>query len=124
MSTIKERYLELINHYTGGNRRQFSNKLGLSPSVLENVVGRRETNPSFEVLEKTLNAFESINAKWLITGKGKMFSEEPKRSEPGNVGKDALEMIKELASENALLKKENADLKSRQGLGYNLAAEP
>jgi len=118
--TIQSRYKQLIDFYTDGNKRKFSIKIGVSSSVVENIVGSRGSNPSFEIIEKTLSAFEDINARWLILGEGEMIMHADKKKLkapeiPGatlmeeqpttyTITKDALEMIRDLAGENALLK--------------------
>lgn len=120
--TIKLRYEELISHYSAGNKRLFCKQIGIAPSVLENIVGKRQTKPSFDVLVKTLFAFENISARWLITGEGSMDVSKKDTFETSNINE--LKMIKELAGENALLKKEVEDLRKRKGPGnYNLVAE-
>ena len=52
--------------------------------------------------------FVDINPRWLLTGKGSITNEETIATK---TDKSALEMIKDLAAENALLKKENQELK-------------
>lgn len=75
MSTINDRIEQLISHFTKGNKRAFAIKSGLAPTVLENIVGKRGGKPSFDVLEKIVCAFATINANWLITGSGSMEKE-------------------------------------------------
>lgn len=70
--TINERYTELIKVLSKGNKRSFALSIGVTPSVIENVVGTRGGKPSFDVVEKTLYAFANINPTWLLTGKGEM----------------------------------------------------
>jgi hypothetical protein len=73
---IKERFNLLINYYTNGNKRDFSSKAGISATVIENIVGTRQGNPSFEILQKILYAFADINSDWLLTGKGEMLKSD------------------------------------------------
>lgn len=77
---INSRFKEIINTCYNGNKRAFSIAVGLSTSVVENVVGKRNGNPSYEVLEK-ICANANINPEWLLTGKGNMLKsdEEPTR---------------------------------------------
>jgi hypothetical protein len=70
--SINERFEKIIKDFYRGNKRAFSRAVGVSPSVVENVVGTRKGNPSFEVLQKVLVANERINAEWLVVGNGKM----------------------------------------------------
>ena len=77
----KEKFEVLIKHYAGGNKRDFSSKAGVPPTVIENIVGTRQGNPSFEVLQKILFAFADINPEWLLTGKGSMLKSDEKPDE-------------------------------------------
>lgn len=49
--------------------------VGVTPTVIENVVGTRQGKPSFDVLEKVC-ANANISATWLMTGRGKMIADE------------------------------------------------
>ena len=70
--TINERFLKIIKVLYGGNKSAFANAIGVTPSVVENIVGKRQGKPSFDVLEKT-SAIAEINITWLVTGHGEMF---------------------------------------------------
>ncbi|MDE6125969.1 MAG: hypothetical protein K2G30_03345 [Muribaculaceae bacterium] len=74
---INSRLSKLIRLLYGGNKSAFSAAIGVSPSVVENIVGKRQGKPSFEVLEK-ISAIAEINIEWLITGKGDMLAGEAK----------------------------------------------
>ena len=90
MESINER-LTLIINQLGLNKNSFSNKIGLSSnSVIENIVSGRKSKPSFDVLQKTLSTFESINARWLITGRGEMFNSHKKNEALTVVNEPAL----------------------------------
>lgn len=69
--TINERFKEIIKTLYNGNKRAFSMKIGVSPTVIENVVGVRNGNPSYEVLHKVC-ANANINPTWLILEIGDM----------------------------------------------------
>ena len=69
--TINERFIELINKLYSGNNAAFSKAVGVAPSVIQNVVGKRKGKPSYDVIEK-ICAFANINAEWLISGNGDM----------------------------------------------------
>ncbi|MBK5720984.1 S24 family peptidase, partial [Dysgonomonas sp. Marseille-P4677] len=40
----------------------------------ENIVGKRQSNPSFDITNKIINSIEHINIEWLMTGNGNMLS--------------------------------------------------
>lgn len=68
---INERFNSIIQTLFSGNKRAFSTAIGVSPSVVENIVGKRMGKPSFEVLEKVC-AIANINVNWLVKGEGEM----------------------------------------------------
>ncbi len=69
--TINERFDTIIKLLFGGNKRAFALHVGVSPTVVENVVGARQGKPSFDFLQKVcVNA--NISAEWLLMGTGYM----------------------------------------------------
>lgn len=71
---INERFETIIRVLFGGNKRAFANAVGISPTVVENVVGTRKGKPSFDVLEKVC-ANANISAEWLILGEGDLITD-------------------------------------------------
>jgi hypothetical protein len=109
---IKDRLNELITLFSNGNKKLFAETVGVSPTVIENIVGKREGNPSFEVLRKILCAFESVNPDWLINGISPMLKTE----KSGDIVEDNPEMsphIKELINTIREISEENGRLKER-----------
>lgn len=78
--TINERVNTIITELYNGNKRAFSIYIGVSPTVIENVVGTRQGKPSYDVLEK-ICAKANISGDWLLTGNGSMLK-TPTTSEP------------------------------------------
>ena len=70
-SSIHQRMKELVNAI--GTKNSFSKAIDVDPSVIGNIVGRRLSKPSFEVLEKILLRFPDLSLDWLILGKGEMW---------------------------------------------------
>lgn len=52
--SINERLKTIIEEQYNGNKRAFSMAIGVTPTVIENVVGSRQGKPSFDVLEKNM----------------------------------------------------------------------
>lgn len=69
--TVNQRVKKIIDDLYFGNKRAFSIAVGVSATVIENIVGSRLGNPSFEVLSK-MYANANINLEWLFAGVGKM----------------------------------------------------
>ncbi|MDN4754540.1 S24 family peptidase [Porphyromonadaceae bacterium W3.11] len=69
MSTINERVQLLIDTFYNGSQKDFASAVGTSTSVINGIVGKRGSSPSFEVLSK-IYATVDISADWLISGNG------------------------------------------------------
>lgn len=69
--SINERFDQIIGTLFKGKKSAFANAIGVTPSVVDNIVGKRQGKPSFDVVEK-VSALAEINIDWLITGKGDM----------------------------------------------------
>ena len=108
---INERMMELINEVSKGNKRAFSKLVGVTPTVIENIVGTRKGKPGYELLEKIAFAIENINLDWLLTGRGTMLLNQSPEipNDPPCVSRlfDTIEKkdlkIEELLKENARL---------------------
>ena len=59
--SINERFEQVIKTLYRGNKRAFAQAIGVSATVIENVVGSRKGKPSYDVLVK-------ICAKWSLQG--------------------------------------------------------
>ena len=94
---INARFEEIINSLYKGNKRAFAQSVGISATVVENVVGTRKGKPSYDVLEKVC-ANANISAEWLLTGKGEM-----QRAEDRQLAIPAIkELIEELLPSDAV----------------------
>lgn len=83
LMSINLRFKSVIERQYGGNKRAFATSVGVSPTVIENVVGTRQGKPSYDVLEKVC-ANANINPEWLLTGNGPMMKTEgEKKDESG-----------------------------------------
>jgi repressor LexA len=83
--SINERFSQMISALYKGNKSAFASAIGVTPSVVDNIVGKRQGKPSFEVVEK-VSALAELNIDWLITGKGNMLKEEETAIIPSNDG--------------------------------------
>lgn len=73
--TIKDRIKILIKYFCNGKKSNFAQMIGVTPSVVGNITGKRNGNPSFEVIHKILSAYPEINPEWFIMGTGEMIKE-------------------------------------------------
>lgn len=69
--SINERFQSVIDVLYNGNKRAFAMSIDVAPTVIENVVGKRQGKPSFDVL-CALCANANISAEWILRGEGEM----------------------------------------------------
>lgn len=72
--SVNNRFNHIINSLFAGNKSAFASAIGVTPSVVDNIVGRRQGKPSFEVVEK-VSTLAEVNIEWLITGHGDMLKQ-------------------------------------------------
>lgn len=85
-NSINTRLFLLIKN-KGLNVNSFSTKCGVQAQIIHNIVGGRQTKPSFDVLQKILSTFDDINPEWLIHGKGDIHKSPMLASEPQSLYK-------------------------------------
>lgn len=69
---INTRIMELIDARFQGKKSRFASFLGVYPSVVDNIVGKRSSKPSYDLILK-ISSIEDLSLDWLIVGKGNMF---------------------------------------------------
>ena len=67
----------MLNH----NPNTFAEAIGVAPTVIYNIIGRRLSKPSFDVLQKVIKSFDRVNPSWLLSGEGYPLRNEPKYDE-------------------------------------------
>lgn len=82
---MRERILEFIESEKI-SAAEFADKIGVQRSSISHVLNGRN-NPGFAFIQKILEAYPSINSRWLITGTGQMHDNKPeKKSIESNIG--------------------------------------
>ncbi|MDR1810537.1 MAG: helix-turn-helix domain-containing protein [Prevotella sp.] len=74
-TTIVERIRKII-HYENISVESFSKLTGISKYTLDSMF-KKETNPSFDNLNKIINSCPQYSLEWLMTGKGNMLRPRP-----------------------------------------------
>lgn len=62
----------LIDEFAGGTQRRFAEKVGISPSVISDLFGKRKNSPGADLLYKIATAYPEVSMNWLIAGTGDM----------------------------------------------------
>ena len=78
--TINDRFKEIINNLYNGNQASFAKAIDVSPTVIANVVGKRQGKPSYDVIEK-ICANANISPSWLLIGEGEMIRPDNDQNE-------------------------------------------
>lgn len=110
--TINERFGKIIRVLYGGNKSAFASAIGVAPSVVDNIVGRRQGKPSFEVIEK-VSALAEVNTEWLITGKGDGFdfrSEEEKTQAPRQTSEIEIRLLDMLDQKDNVIREQAKEI--------------
>lgn len=110
--TINERFGKIIRVLYGGNKSAFASAIGVAPSVVDNIVGRRQGKPSFEVIEK-VSALAEVNTEWLITGKGDGFdfrSEEEKAQPPRQTSEIEIRLLDMLDQKDNVIREQAKEI--------------
>lgn len=74
-SGISNRIIQLIEAL-GHTKNSFSQAIGLTNNVTIGRIVNENRKPSYEILEKIIQTFGSIDANWLFSGEGKMFKDD------------------------------------------------
>lgn len=72
-TSINERILQLIKALNM-SQNAFAKSLNTSSSRISNICTYRN-KPDFEILERIVLTFSSVNAEWLLTGMGEVFKD-------------------------------------------------
>ena len=78
---MKERLKELMAQLSV-NAAELADRIGVQRSSISHILSGRNL-PSSQFIEKLLNCYPEMDARWLITGKGGMFKAEI-NSKPGD----------------------------------------
>ena len=108
ISAIKSRILQYAENQHI-SKYELYKKTGISNGVFSQKGGISEDN-----LLKFLSHYNSVSEKWLLTGKGQMIEETIPTQDNNNTNNCQLDLIVKLSAENALLKKENEELKLKK----------
>lgn len=73
--TINDRISILIT-VLNSNPNYFAETLGVKSPIIYNIIKGRRSKPSYDVLQKILTIYSSVNANWLLNGDGEIWKSE------------------------------------------------
>lgn len=112
MNTIHER-IELLINTLNLNKNSFAKAVGTSATVIQNILGPRQSKPGFDLLSKIAETFD-INSDWLLLGQGSMLKEQEQPHQEKQPS-ELLQRFEEIVAENALLKAKLAEYEKGKG---------
>jgi len=71
-TTVNQRIEQLVEHFCHGNKSAFAKAIGISSQGLGEIIGGRQSAPSFAALQKIAVAYPSVSVHWLVLGEGSM----------------------------------------------------
>lgn len=112
IGSIGERITKLVDYFCQGNKTAFGRAADIQSGVLAGIVGGRESKPGFEILQKLLTAYPSVEPTWLLFGRGPMLRGEVESNATESVAtpsKDALEELVQQVVAAQLARSSSAD---------------
>jgi transcriptional regulator with XRE-family HTH domain len=76
------------------NPNSFAEKIGVSTTVIYNIIKGRRTKPSYDLLMKILAVYKQIDVEWLLRGQGvHWFKPEEQKVQPKVLAKRIEELL-------------------------------
>lgn len=75
-NTVNERIKILVDELASGNKSSFARSIGISNQSLGEIIGGRQSAPSFAALQKLFASFPQVRMEWLIMGYGPMLQND------------------------------------------------
>jgi hypothetical protein len=76
IGNVHDRIIQMVDHFGKGNKAAFGRVANIQSGVLAGIIGGRKNKPSFEVLQKILTGYPTVNPTWLLFGRGEMLVEQ------------------------------------------------
>jgi transcriptional regulator with XRE-family HTH domain len=75
---INQRIAELIKDLTDDTQKRFAESIGVAPSMISDLFGKRQSRPGYDMLYKIGIAYPQVRMDWLINGRGDKYRLETK----------------------------------------------
>lgn len=80
--SINDRIIAIIGHFENGKKKAFAEKIGVPVTTLQNIVGGRASDPTFNILNRIITAYPEVDITWLMTDKGDITGKPQEKSPP------------------------------------------
>lgn len=78
---IQKRIASAIDELCNGNRSEFCRRIGRKVDAVKDIIGGRNTAPSYDLIYAILSSDLGISPTWLILGIGPMMEDLPSTNE-------------------------------------------
>lgn len=110
-TTINQRIEEILNYFERGSKKLFAEKTSVPPSSISGYIGKRQSIPGADFLERIAIVYPRVNCEWLVTGEGEMLKKENTPTEISGEYYKVKQEAADLALELIRAQKENDRLK-------------
>ncbi len=125
---MKDRIRQLME-MDGLNAAEFSKKVKINSSVVSNILNAKN-QPSFDAVQRIIEAYPEVNVAWLMTGRGAMLASVDATSSPENNAEQeqvtlfsSIENEEKTASKPLAQASENVKFRNTSRSGGNYAKE-
>jgi transcriptional regulator with XRE-family HTH domain len=74
---LRQRIKILVDELEGGVQRRFALALGVHATTIGEILGKRQNQPSSDLLHKIAVTYPQLRTDWLLLGEGEMLKSEP-----------------------------------------------
>lgn len=69
---IQGRMQEMVDTICGGNKSEFTRRIGRDNSAIKDIIGGRRSAPGYDMIYDILTSDMGISPNWLLLGEGPM----------------------------------------------------
>jgi transcriptional regulator with XRE-family HTH domain len=74
---LRQRIKILVDELEGGVQRRFAMAVGAHATTIGEILGKRQNQPSSELLQRIAIAYPQLRTDWLLLGEGPMLRNQP-----------------------------------------------
>ena len=79
---LRQRIKILVDELEDGVQRRFAIAVGVHATTIGEILGKRQNQPSSDLLQKIALAYPQLRTEWLLLGEGEMLKSAPATTEP------------------------------------------
>jgi phage repressor protein C with HTH and peptisase S24 domain len=80
-SALRQRIKILVDELESGTQRKFAMAIGVHATTINEILGKRQNQPSADLLQKIAATYPQLRTEWLLLGEGDMLKSEAPKTE-------------------------------------------